>query len=88
VRAAAYALIGFVLWMLGAEDLLLGGPIPALFALSLALVLEGAAVYRAIRNLRGGASIARGSAIGALLVAGPVVFLTVSGLFVLFSPQQ
>ena len=88
MRAAVYALIGFVLWMLGAEDLLLGGPIPALFALPLALVLEGAATYRAIRSLRGGASVSRGAAIGALLVAAPVVFLTVSGLFVLFSPQQ
>jgi hypothetical protein len=88
VRAPAYALVGFVLWMLGAEDLLMGGPIPARFALPLALVLEVAATYRAIRNLRGGASVARGAAVGALLVAAPVVFLTASGLLLLFSPQQ
>ena len=88
MRAPAYALVGFVLWMLGAEDLLQGGPMSALRALPLALVLEVAATYRAIRNLRGGASVARGSAVGALLVAAPVVFLTVSGLILLFSPQQ
>ena len=88
MRAPAYALSGFVLWMLGAEDLLLGGPLPALLALPLALVLEGVAIYRAIRSVRGGASVSRGSAVAALLVAVPVVFLTISGLFVLFSPQQ
>jgi hypothetical protein len=88
VRAPAYALVGFVLWMLGAEDLLMGGPLSAFYALPAALLFELAAGYRAIRNLRRGGSVLRGSAIGALLVAVPVVLLDASGLLLLFSPQQ
>jgi hypothetical protein len=88
VRAPVYALVGFVLWMLGAEDLLLGGPVSAFVAFPAALLFELAAGYRAVRNLRCGGSVRRGAAIGAVLVALPVVFLDASGLLVLFSPQQ
>ena len=88
MRAPVYALVGFVIWMLGAEDLLLSGPVSALVALPVALLFELAAGYRAVRNLRRGGSVLRGAAIGALLVALPVVLLDVSGLLILFSPQQ
>ena len=88
MRAPVYALVGFVLWMLGAEDLLLGGPLSAFVALPAALLFELAAGYRAVRNLRRGGGALRGAAIGALLVALPVVLLDASGLLILFSPQQ
>jgi hypothetical protein len=88
VRAPVYALVGFVLWMLGAEDLLLGGPVSAFVALPVAFLFELAAGYRAVRNLRRGGSVLRGAAIGALLVAVPVLLLDASGLLILFSPQQ
>jgi hypothetical protein len=88
VRAPVYALVGFVLFMLGAEDLLLGGPVSAFVALPAALLFELAAGYRAVRNLRRGGGALRGAAIGALLVAVPVILLGASGLLILFSPQQ
>ena len=86
MRALVSALGGLVLVMVGAGDFVYGGGVLAFFAWPLAVVLELAAAYGAVRALGRGDS--RGPAIGALVVAVTVAVLAVVGLLALLAPKQ
>jgi hypothetical protein len=89
VGAAVSALAGFVFLVLATGNFLFGGGVLAFFALPLAIVLEAAAVFSAVRTfVRRRPGARRGAAIGAFLVALPVAVLAAAGLVVLFTPKQ
>ena len=86
MRALASALGGLLLVVVGAGDFVYGGGVLALFAWPLAVVIELAAAYSAVRALGRGDS--RGPAIGSLVVAVAVAVLAVVGLLALLAPKQ
>jgi hypothetical protein len=86
VRALAFAVGGLVLVVVGVGDFVYGGGVLALFAWPLAIVLELAAAYGAVRAL--GRGDGRGPAIGALVIATAVAVLAVVGLLALLAPKQ
>ena len=86
MRALASAVVGLVLVVVGTGDFVYGGGVLALFAWPLAIVLELAATYSAVRSLGRGDS--RGRAIGALVIAATVAVLSVVGLLALLAPKQ
>jgi hypothetical protein len=89
VRAALFALAGFAFLLLGAYDFAFGGGSMTLFVLPLAIVLEIAATYCAVRAFgRRGRIAAYAAAIAALLVALPSAGLAVVGLLVWFAPKH
>ncbi|HYZ79232.1 MAG TPA: hypothetical protein VE596_17840 [Gaiellaceae bacterium] len=86
--AAVSALAGFVFLVLAAADFLLGDGVLAFFALPLAIVLEVAATYSAVRALGRETGARRGAALGAIVVAPTVTVGAAFGFIILFAPKQ
>ena len=86
MRALATAVGGLVLVVVGVGDFVYGGGALAFFAWPLAIVLELAAAYSAVRALGRGDS--RGPVIGALVIATAVAVPAVVGLLALLAPKQ
>jgi hypothetical protein len=89
MRAALFALAGFAFLLLGAYDFAFGGGAMTFFVLPLAIVLELAATYSAVRVFgRRGRIASYAAATAALLVALPSAGLAVVGLLVWFAPKH
>ena len=86
MRALAFAVGGLVLVVVGVGDFVYGGGVLAFFAWPLAIGLELAAAYSAIRAFGRGDS--RGPVIGALVIATAVAVLAVVGMLALLAPKH